>query len=236
MATFPIDPAPLVAVPKSLPQNVEAEAALLGAMMIDERIADDIGDRLSEDHFFEPVHGRIFAAIKRIRKENMKANPLTLRPLFVEDLGMRALGGPAYLAQLTGSGAGLIGARDFAKQIYDLAMLRTLVAVGRDLVERATDTSVEINPRKQVEEAEEALFKVAADNTTDSTVKSFGQAATLAIGMAERAQNAGGNLSGITTGLDSVNAKTGGDAQVRPDDPGRAAGHGQDVACHQHRL
>lgn len=210
MATFPVDPAPLAAVPKSLPQNVEAEAALLGAMMIDERIADDIVDRLSEDHFFEPVHGRIFTAIKRIRKDGMKANPLTLRPLFVEDLGMRALGGPAYLAQLTGSGAGLIGARDFAKQIYDLAMLRTLVAVGREMVERATDTSEEINPRKQVEEAEEALFRVAADNVTDSTVKSFGQAATLAIGMAERAQNAGGNLSGITTGLDSINAKTGG--------------------------
>ena len=210
MATLPAQPAPIGPVPRSLPQNVEAEAALLGAMMIDERIADDIADRLSEDHFFEPVHGRVFAAIKRIRKDGMKASPVTLRPLFAEDLGMRALGGPAYLAQLTGSGAGLIGARDFATQIYDLAMLRTLVAVGRDMVERATDTSEEVNPRKQIDMAEEALFKVAADNTSENTVKSFGQAATLAIGMAERAQNAGGNLSGITTGLDSINAKTGG--------------------------
>ena len=210
MATHPVDPIPLTAVPKSLPQNVEAEAALLGAMMLDERIADDIGDRLTEEHFYEPVHGRIFAAIKRLRRDDMRATPVTLRPLFADDAGMRALGGPGYLAQLTGSGAGLIGARDFATQIYDLAMLRTLVTVGRELVDRATDTSEEVNPRKQVELAEEALFKVAAEGNSENAIKSFGHAATLALKMAERAQNAGGSLSGITTGLESVNVKTGG--------------------------
>lgn len=209
MATFPIDPPRLAPAP-ALPQNVEAEAALLGAMMIDERLADDIGDKLIPDHFYEPVHGRVFAAIKRIRKDNGRANPVTLRPLFEADEGMRALGGPAYLAQLTGSGAALIGARDFAQQIYDLAMLRTLVSVGRGLVERALDTSEEVNPRKQIEEAEEALFKVAADGDSEKSVKDFGTAAKAALAMVERAQNAGGALSGITTGLDSINGRTGG--------------------------
>ncbi|OYY78474.1 MAG: replicative DNA helicase [Sphingomonas sp. 28-62-20] len=197
-------------VPMSLPQNVEAEAAMLGAMMIDNRLADDLTDRLEPEHFYEPVHGRIFAAIKTLRKTESLATPVTLRPMFEADEGMRALGGPSYLAQLTGSGAGLIGARQFAKQIYDLAMLRTLVSVGRQLVERALDTSEEVNPRKQIEEAEEELFKVAADGGAESTVKSFGDAAKAAVKMAERALNAGGNLSGITTGLDSVNAKMGG--------------------------
>lgn len=194
----------------TLPQNVEAEAAMLGAMMIDNRLADDLIDRLDPEHFFEPVHGRIFAAIKTLRQKDLMASPVTLRPLFEADEGMRTLGGPAYLAQLTGSGAGLIGAREFATQIYDLAMLRTLVSVGRDLVERALDTSEEVNPRRQIEEAEEALFKVASDGGTESTVKTFGQAATLAVKMAERAHNAGGGLSGITTGFDSLNGKLGG--------------------------
>jgi len=194
----------------SLPQNVEAEAAMLGAMMIDNRLADDLIDQLDPDHFFEPVHGRIFTAIKTLRQADMLATPVTLKPLFEADAGMRELGGPSYLAQLTGSGAGLIGARQFASQIIDLAMLRTLVSVGRGLVERALDTSEEVNPKRQIEAAEEELFKVASNTGLASTVKSFGQAATLAVKMAERAKNAGGGLSGVTTGLDSLNAKIGG--------------------------
>ena len=208
MATLPVDH--VRPVPVALPQNVEAEAALLGAMMIDERLADDIGDMLTPDHFHEPVHGRVFAAIRRLRSDNMRANPVTLRPLFESDEGMRALGGPAYLAQLTGSGAALIGARDFARQIQDLAMLRTLVSVGRSMVDRALDTSEEVNPKKQIEEAEEALFKVAIDGGSEKSVKDFGAAAKMALTMVERAQNAGGALSGITTGLEAVNGRTGG--------------------------
>ena len=211
MATlFPASPPIAGSIGPSLPQNVEAEAALLGAMMIDNRLADDIVDKLDPEHFFEPVHGRIFLAIKTVRAQGLLATPVSLRPMFEADEGMRALGGPGYLAQLTGSGAGLIGGREFAQQIYDLAMLRTLVSVGRGLVDKAMDTSAEVNPRKQIEEAEEELFKVASDGGAASQVKTFGQAATAAVKMAERALNAGGNLSGITTGLDSVNAKLGG--------------------------
>ncbi|UZK69245.1 replicative DNA helicase [Sphingomonas sp. S1-29] len=193
-----------------LPQNVEAEAALLGAMMIDNRLADDVSDMLTPDHFFEPVHGRIFGAIGKLRGEDMLANPLTLRPMFAGDEGMKELGGPAYLAQLTGSGAGLIGAKQFAKQIYDLAMLRTLVEVGRDLVEKAMDTSEAINPAAQVEAAEEALFAVAAGRDTTKTIKTFAQATTAAVDMAAKALNTGGGLSGVTTGFDSINARIGG--------------------------
>jgi replicative DNA helicase len=202
-----IQPVPEVT---ALPQNVEAEAAMLGAMMIDNRLADDLVDKLEPEHFFEPLHGRIFAAIKTARANDMLASPVTLRPMFDNDAGMRELGGPAYLAQLTGSGAGLLGARQFAKQIYDLAMLRTLVTVGRGLVERAMDTSEEVNPRGQIELAEEELFKVAADGGTESAIKTFAQATTLAVKMAQKALNSGGHLSGITTGLDSINAKIGG--------------------------
>src|SRR3954453_6294210 len=103
----------------SLPQNIEAEAALLGALMVDNRLAEDIQIKLRAEHFFEPLHGRIYEAILRLLDRNMLATPVTLRPMFEGDAGMRELGGPGYLAQLTGSGAALIGARDFANQIYD---------------------------------------------------------------------------------------------------------------------
>jgi replicative DNA helicase len=201
---------PTAAPARALPHNVEAEAALLGAMLIDARVADDMVELLDAEHFYDPLHGRVFEAVKKLRRAGLLATPVTLKPMFEQDAGMQALGGPSYLAQLTGSGAALIGARDFAGQIKDLAMLRTLIGVGRELVDKAFDTSSEVNPKKQIEEAEESLFRISGDTESQKSVKTFGAAATLALQMVERAQNAGGSLSGITTGLDSVNGKTGG--------------------------
>ncbi len=194
----------------SLPQNVEAEAALLGALMIDNRLVEDVQLRLKPHHFFEPLHGRIYEAVLRMTDKNMVANPVTLKPIFEADEAINQVGGPAYLAQLTGSGAAVIGARDFAAQIYDLALLRALVGVGRDLVEYALDTSEEIAPLAQIERAESELYRVAEEGGSESKVKSFGEASQLAIKQAERALNSGGHLSGVTTGLEGINAKIGG--------------------------
>ncbi|HEX6660463.1 MAG TPA: replicative DNA helicase [Sphingomicrobium sp.] len=195
---------------QALPQNVEAEAALLGALMIDNRLVEDVQLKLRPDHFFEPLHGRIYESILRMTDANRVANPVTLKPMFDGDEAMKEVGGPAYLAQLTGSGAAIIGARDFAAQIYDLALLRALVGVGRDLVEGALDTSEEIAPLEQIERAETELYKVAEEGGAEGKAKSFGDASKLALEMAERALNSGGHLSGFTTGLDSLNTKIGG--------------------------
>ena len=83
--------------------------------------------------------------------------------MFEADEAIKEVGGPAYLAQLTGSGAAVIGARDFAQQIYDLALLRALIGVGRDLVEGALDTSEDVAPLAQIERAETELYKVAEE-------------------------------------------------------------------------
>ena len=194
----------------ALPQNIEAEAALLGALMIDNRLVEDIQLKLKPHHFFEPLHGRIYESILRMTDGNRIANPVTLRPLFEADEAMKEVGGPAYLAQLTGSGAAVIGARDFAAQIYDLALLRALIGVGRDLVQGALDTSEEVAPLAQIERAETELYKVAEEGGAEGKAKSFGEATKEALEMAERALNSGGHLSGFTTGLESLNSKIGG--------------------------
>ena len=195
---------------QALPANIEAEAAFLGACLIDNRVMEDLPVPLTPDHFYEPIHGRIFQRIAQVTGNNMLANPVTLKPYFEADEAMRALGGPGYLAQLTGSGASLIGARDFARQIYDLALLRELVSVGRTLVERATDTSETLDPQAQIEEAESALYRVAGGEAELGQARSLGQAVTVAIAGVEKALNSGGHLSGVTTGLTSVNSKIGG--------------------------
>ncbi len=194
----------------ALPQNVEAEAALLGALMIDNRLVEDIQLKLKSLHFFEPLHGRIYDAILKLTDSNRIANPVTLKPLFDGDEGMKEVGGPAYLAQLTGSGAAVIGARDFATQIYDLALLRALIGVGRDLVEGALDTSEDVAPLAQIERAETELYRVAEEGGAEGKAKSFGEAAMESIRNAEAALNRGGGLTGITTGFKGLNSKIGG--------------------------
>jgi replicative DNA helicase len=196
--------------PQKLPRNVEAEAAFLGAIMIDNRIIEDISIKLQPDHFFEPLHGRIYDQILRLIDRNMLVTPVTLKPFFEADPSIVELGGPSYLVKLTADGAGLLGARDFAQQIYDLALLRELVSVGRNLVDNALDTSVDVDPKGQIEAAESALYKVAEGEGETGSMHSFLSASTAAIKNVEKALQSGGHLSGVTTGLTSVNTKVGG--------------------------
>ena len=194
----------------ALPHNLEAEAALLGALMIDNRLVEDVQQTLRADHFFAELHGRIYDAVLKLVDRNMIANPVTLKPLFDGDAEMREVGGPVYLAQLAQRTEALIGARDFATQIYDLALLRELVRVGRGMVESALDTSEDVDPRAEIEKAEVALYRVAETGEVAGGTKTFGQATQLAVEMAERALKSGGHLSGVTTGLEGLNAKMGG--------------------------
>ena len=126
---------------------------LLGTLLTNNDVFDSITRLIRAEHFYDPVHRRIFELCSERIVRNALASPVTLKAFMEHDAGLKELGGPAYLAQLTGSGAGLIGARDFASQIYDLALLRALIGVGRDMVESALDTSEEVNPRGQIEAA-----------------------------------------------------------------------------------
>ena len=144
-----------------LPHNIEAEAALLGALLLDNRVAEDVQTKLQSQHFFEPLHGRIYDQVLKLLDRNMVVTPVTLKPFFERDEALKEVGGTGYLVRLTESNIGLIGARNFAEQIYDLALLRELVSVGRHLVESALDTSESIDPKQQIEDAESALYKVA---------------------------------------------------------------------------
>jgi replicative DNA helicase len=201
-------PAP-VAV-RSLPANIEAEAAFLGAVLIDNRVIEELPVELAPTHFFEPCHARIYERLKQLLDRKAVVTPVTLRPYFESDEALKELGGANYLARLTADGQGLLAPRELAEQIYDLALLRELITVGRNLVEAAMDTSETVDPKEQITRAEAALYQVAEGATATSEAQSFGTAATTAIGAIERAFNSGGHIAGKTTGLTSINEKIGG--------------------------
>lgn len=209
-----VAPAPLndnaPPVSPTLPHSIEAEQALLGALMIDNRLVEDVQMTLREEHFFEPLHGRIYATILRLAERTMAATPVTLKAALANDEGLREAGGPPYLASLVESIGPIFAVPDYARHIFELALLRELARVGREMATSALDTGSELEPREQIEAAEMALYRVAETGEVSGSVKTFGQAGRLAIDMAERALKSGGHLSGITTGLDALNAKLGG--------------------------
>ncbi|MCL6251475.1 replicative DNA helicase [Altererythrobacter sp. KTW20L] len=195
---------------RALPANMEAEAAFLGAVLIDNRVLEELTVPLRPEHFFVPVHARVFERVLTLVDRQMVVTPVTLKPYFETDEALRDLGGTAYLARLTADGQGLLAPRELAQQIYDLALLRELVSVGRELVESALDTSVEVEPMRQIEEAEAALYRVAEGASSGNEAESFRQSSVAALQQIERALNSGGHISGKTTGLSDLNSKVGG--------------------------
>ncbi|MFN3591276.1 MAG: replicative DNA helicase [Thermaurantiacus sp.] len=193
-----------------LPYNIEAERALLGALMIEVRLVEDVAGFLDATHFHEPLHGRIYAAIRAKADANQVPTPTTLRPLFESDPAMAELGGPAYLLDLTTDAGALLIARDCARQVHELALLRALVRVGTDLVAAAGDTSEDVPPMERIAAAEEALYRVAETGDASPATQTFRSAAGKALEMAARARRSGGHLSGLTTGLTGLNQKLGG--------------------------
>lgn len=199
---------------RSIPQNVEAEAALLGALMIDNRIMDRVADLIDAEDFFEPVHGRLFAVIGREISEGRLVTPITVKPMVEHDPGIIELGGPSYLAQLTGSGAGLIGAVDFAKQIADLGKRRRLNTeldrvISRISDMKETDGDEGYQPISAIIEEMDAALSQALQRHRQSKGVSFAQAFDTTLEHIEQ-EASGGSTDGLSVaGLDDWNHLTG---------------------------
>ncbi|WP_126975993.1 replicative DNA helicase [Frigidibacter oleivorans] len=193
-----------------LPHSIEAEQQLLGAILTNNDVYDRIANLVRAEHFFEPVHRRIFdIAAARIQK-NALASPVTLKGFLEDDAGLKELGGPAYLARLAGAAISALAARDYAQMIYDYAVRRELIALGRDISERATRIEVDSEPKDQIVEAEQRLYKLSEQGVTERGFVSFLRAVTLAVKSANAAYEREGGLSGVSTGLVDLDKKLGG--------------------------
>ena len=88
---------------ETMPHSIEAEQQLLGAILTNNDIYDRVASIIGPQHFYDPVHARIFdIAAARIAKNNL-ASPVTLKAFMEDDEGLKELGGPAYLARLAGA-------------------------------------------------------------------------------------------------------------------------------------
>ncbi|MEO0484916.1 MAG: replicative DNA helicase [Pseudomonadota bacterium] len=193
-----------------MPHSIEAEQQLLGAILTNNDLYDRVASVIGAQHFYDPVHARIYeTAAARITK-NALASPVTLKAFLEDDEGLKELGGPAYLARLAGAAISAFAARDYAQMIYDLAIRRELIGVGHDIADRAQRMDVTSEPREQIVEAEQTLYKLAEQGQADSGFQSFLKAVTDAVQVANAAYQREGGLAGLSTGLNDMDKKLGG--------------------------
>ena len=202
--------APAASDAEVLPHNIEAEQQLLGAILTNNDIYDRITSVVKAEHFFDPVLQRIFEiAAARIQK-NALASPVTLKAFLEDDAGLKELGGPAYLVRLAGAAISAYAARDYAQMIYDLSVRRELIQLGRDIAAQAAKVEIASEPKDQIIEAEQRLYKLGEDGVAERGFQSFLKAVTQAVNMANAAYQRDGGLAGISTGLIDMDKKLGG--------------------------
>ncbi len=192
------------------PHNYEAEQALLGAVLLNNRAYEKVSEFLRPEHFADPVHGRLFAACGKLIERGQIANPVTLKTYFEHDGGLAEIGGTHYLAQLADAVVSIINAEDYGKLIHDLHLRRELIALGEDMVNEAFESAIERPAMDQIGGAEAKLYELATTGQTEGGFEAFGQVLVEAVRQAEAAHKRQGKLSGVPTGLVDLDKKLGG--------------------------
>jgi len=192
------------------PANLEAEQALLGALLANNKAYERVSEFLAPEHFADPVHGRIFAAIARRIERGQLANAVTLKADLEADGALEEVGGTAYLAQLVSAMVGVVNAAEYGRVVHDCWLRRQLVEIGEEVVNRAFGDAEGLDASEQIEAAEQALFELAARGPNEGGFIAFERALTAAIEGAERAFKSAGGVAGLPTGLKAIDSMMGG--------------------------
>lgn len=195
---------------REAPNNIEAEQALLGALLVNNDAFYRVSDFLKPAHFIEPLHRRIFEIAGELIRMGKAATPITLKTFLPADDKVGDITVAHYLVRLAAEAVSVINAFDYGRAIYDLATRRALITVGEDMVNIAYDAPVDMSPSEQIEQAEQRLFELAEKGQYNGGFETFTDAVKTAIDMANNAYMRDGGLSGIATGLRDLDRRMGG--------------------------
>ena len=194
----------------ALPHNIEAEQFLLGAVLLDNDAIERIDAILKPEHFYDPVHARIYEVIKRNVDRGLLADPVVLKAHFQSEGTLDELGGEAYLRELAASVPNLAHVADYARAIFETFQRRGLVRIGNEVAANALDEDVDNTPRDQIEAAEQELYSLAETGKYGAGFVNFNTAATEALKVAEEAFKRDSHVSGVSTGLIDLDKRLGG--------------------------
>jgi replicative DNA helicase len=193
-----------------LPVNVEAEQALLGAILTNNKALDRVVEFLQPEHFAEPVHAHIFSTIRQMVDVGRVANPVTLKSHLEADGSLDGVGGTAYIAALARQAVTIINASDYGRLIRDCADRRVLIVLCREAISKASAPEVGMEAAKIVDALESGISEIAFDSAQDGGPVQMGEIVARVVERAEHLSKSPGTLVGYPTGFSSLDRSTGG--------------------------
>ena len=195
---------------KKLPSNIEAEQSLIGSVLVNNDIIDEISNIVNAGKFFDPIHRKIYEVIENLNNKGMIANPITLKNFFENDSGLSEVGGVDYLVKLTRFSSSVKQSIDYAKIIHEMFVKRELIFISDGIEDQAKDDQAEKTGENIIEDAEKSLFDLAERGNFSQTFLKFNQALDQTIEMATLAMKSDQGIVGVPTGLTDLDEKLGG--------------------------
>ena len=193
-----------------LPSNIEAEQSLIGSVLVNNDIIDEISNIVNAGKFFDPIHRKIYEVMENLNNKGMIANPITLKNYFENDSGLSEVGGVDYLVKLTRFSSSVKQAIDYAKIVHEMYVKRELIFISDGIEDQAKDDQAEKTGENIIEDAEKSLFDLAERGNFSQTFMKFNQAVDQTIEMATLAMKSDHGIIGVPTGLTDLDQKLGG--------------------------
>ena len=193
---------------EELPNNIEAEQSVLGSILLQNEIFDDISTLITSINFYDPLHQRIFAAIENLIYKGMLANPITLKNHFEKEKD--DIDVPEYLVKITKFSSSSRQTIEYSKIIYDMYVRRELIKISENTIDSAKVNDLNISGQKIIENSEKFLFDLAEKGSFSSSLVKFEEAMKLTIEMASNAYKNDEGIVGVPTGLRDLDDRLGG--------------------------
>ena len=193
---------------KELPNNIEAEQAVIGSILVTNEIFDDINIIITSANFYDPMHQKIFSAIESLIYKGMLANPITLKNYFEDEKD--DLNVPEYLVKITKFSTSTRQATEYSKIIYDMFVRRELIKISEQTIDTAKLNDLNTNGQNIIENSERLLFDLAEKGSFNSSLVKFDEALKQTIDMASAAYKNEEGIVGVPTGLKDLDDRLGG--------------------------
>ncbi len=193
---------------KELPNNIEAEQAVIGSILVTNEIFDDINTIVSNINFYDPMHQKIFNAIESMIYKGLLANPITLKNYFEKEKD--EIDVPEYLVKITKFSTSARQAIEYSKIIYDMFVRRELIKISDQIIDDAKENDLNVSGQNIIENSEKLLYDLAEKGTFSSSLIKFDDAMKQTIEMASAAYKNEGGIVGVPTGLRDLDDKLGG--------------------------
>ncbi|SPR05789.1 replicative DNA helicase [Orientia tsutsugamushi] len=197
-------------IAKIAPSNIQAEQMILGAILINNRALYNINEFLLPEHFYEPLHGKIYKSINLIISKGISATVISLKNMLGNELAFEEIGGVDYLAKLTTLALSIVNVNEYGKIVYDLALRRYLIQIGEKIVTNAYSSTLADLAISQIETAESQLYDLGARGTLSkgfTKLQTSIEESWTSISSAIKNKN---SINGISSGLLDLDSKLGG--------------------------